>query len=321
MSDKILKRLLKIVNLLIAPVLILAATYVLFRLLGQHKFSDILDAMENTDHKRFLAACVFVALNYLVLTLYDTLAFRYIKRDTPYYRIGVAAFCSYTFSHNLGFALLSGGAVRYRLYSRWGLKASEIAKVIFFSGAHFWLGLSLVGAAVFMIEPDTAGFSIGITAETAPFVGVAVALPSIIYLLATLLCRREFSIKGFTFTLPTTSLALMSLLVSCVDWLLAASVLVMLLPAHAGLGFAEVTVGFALSQFAGIASHVPGGIGVLEAVLVYTLHQYIDSDVAFGACLLFRIIYYIIPFILGFTALTVLEIRNRQKKLAEKLLR
>lgn len=319
MSEHHLRRILKLVNLLIAPVLIIAAAWVLLKLLGEHKFSDILTAIENTDRTRFFAACFFVAMNYLVLTLYDTLAFRYIKKDTAYRRIGVAAFCSYTFSHNLGFSLLSGGAVRYRLYSRWGLSASEVAKVIVFSGGHFWLGLSIIGAAVFFIVPETAGYSVGIPASLAPIAGVVVSLPAVIYMLATIFYKRSFTLKGVQVDMPGPKLAALSLAVAAVDWLLAASVLVMLLPARAGLGFAEITVGFALSQFAGVASNVPGGIGVLEAVLVYTLHKYIDSDVAFGACLLFRIIYYIIPFIMGFLALTFLEIRGRRnREAAEK---
>jgi uncharacterized membrane protein YbhN (UPF0104 family) len=317
MSEQSLRRILKYVNILVAPVLIIAAGWVLFRLLGEHKFSDVIAAIENTDRSRFIGACFFVATNYLVLTLYDTLAFRYIRRNTAYRRIGIAAFCSYTFSHNLGFSLLSGGAVRYRLYSRWGLSASEIAKVIVFSGGHFWLGLSIIGAAVFFIVPEPAGYSVGISAKMAPLAGLIISLPSVIYMLATIFYRKTLTLKGVEIEMPRPKLAALSLAVACVDWLLAASVLVLLLPARAGLGFAEITVGFALSQFAGVASNVPGGIGVLEAVLVYTLHKYIDSDVAFGACLLFRIIYYIIPFLLGFLALTFLEISGHRKKPSE----
>src|SRR6188472_374130 len=90
-------------------------------------------------------AMVYTALNYLILTGYDQLAFLYIRRPIGRWQIAMASFVGYAIANNVGFALLSGTSARYRFYSRWGLSGQEISRVVLFYSGTFWLGLLVLG--------------------------------------------------------------------------------------------------------------------------------------------------------------------------------
>src|SRR4030095_2480984 len=109
-------------------------------------------------------ALVLTALNYAVLTGYDFLAFMYIGRHQPWQRVVMASFLAYAISNNVGFAMLSGASVRYRFYTRWGITAEELSRIVFSSVVTFWLGLLLIGGLSLAIGPLPR--ELGVTAKT-----------------------------------------------------------------------------------------------------------------------------------------------------------
>ena len=101
--------------------LFLAAAWAIHRELAAWTFADIADAVGGLDGSRVALAILAAALSYAVLSLYDPLALRHQGNAMPLRRGALASFVGYAFSHAMGMPLLTGGAVRYRLYSAWGL--------------------------------------------------------------------------------------------------------------------------------------------------------------------------------------------------------
>src|SRR5205085_3931249 len=125
--------------------IITIAAVALYRILRTIDAGEVLDALTTTDWRDFSIAALCVAGGYFTLTFYDLFALRTIGRyDVPYWAAALAAFTSYSVGHNVGASVFTGGAVRYRVYSAWGLTAVEVAKICFVAGLTFWLGNATV---------------------------------------------------------------------------------------------------------------------------------------------------------------------------------
>ena len=133
------------VGVLLSVTIIAVAGVVLYRMLGDIDFEEVIDAMEAVEKHDVVNAAMFVAAGYFTLTFYDLFAVRTIGRaDIPYRVAALAGFTSYAVGHNIGASAFTGGAVRYRIYSRYGLSAIDVAKVCFVAGLTFWLGNATV---------------------------------------------------------------------------------------------------------------------------------------------------------------------------------
>jgi phosphatidylglycerol lysyltransferase len=228
-----------------------------------------------TPPSHLLLALALTVLNYLVLTGYDLLAFRYVGKVLPRWHVAGAAFLAYAISHTVGFAMLSGASVRYRFYSRWGVTAEELSRIVFSYSVTFWLGLSALGGLSFVVSAlpgmqDLPGHQL-----IAP-VGWGLMLAVAGYLLATVVRREPLRVHGFTVPLPGPALAGQQLLVSAIDWALAGAVLYVLLP-PSPLSFLTFLGSFLVAILLGMVSHVPGGVGVFEGLMVLLLKPYLSS--------------------------------------------
>jgi hypothetical protein len=133
---------------LLGLLLFAGALWVLHYELKAYRFHDVMLSLEDLPRKRFFAALVLTCSSYLVMTGYDALALRYVQHPLPYGKFGLASFISYAFSNNMGFGMIAGGSVRYRLYSAWGLSALEITKVVGLNSlAYFWTKRTPDGSA------------------------------------------------------------------------------------------------------------------------------------------------------------------------------
>ena len=102
---------------------------------------------------RILAALVLTVLNYAALTGYDLLAFAYIENPLSRWRVAGASFLAYAVANSVGFAMFSGAAVRYRFYTRWGVTAQELSRIVFSYSVTFWLGLLALGGISLVTSP------------------------------------------------------------------------------------------------------------------------------------------------------------------------
>src|SRR5207237_5270557 len=138
-------------------VIIVSAAVVLYRILRGTNFSDVVVALKATEPSDVLLAGLFVAAGYFTLTFYDLFALRTIGANNIPYRIAaLAGFTSYSIGHNIGASVFTGGAVRYRIYSAWGLSAIDVAKICFVAGLTFWLGNVAVLGLGIAYEPWAA---------------------------------------------------------------------------------------------------------------------------------------------------------------------
>src|SRR3954463_5847663 len=157
----------------IAMAVIALAAFLLYRTLSNYSYDQIADSLAAIPGWRFAMAILCAAGSYLCLTGFDWLAPRYIGQNLPYPYVALTSFCSLSLGHNIGFAALSSGAVRYRFYSRWGLNAEEVAKVIVFCGATVGLGLMVLAEVALLFSPQLAGAVTGLTRSTLTGLGVA----------------------------------------------------------------------------------------------------------------------------------------------------
>ncbi len=301
-----------------APFLVVAlfalAILVLRRELAAHSYSEIVGQIRSLSRETLLGAIGLTIFGYGILTRYDALAMEYVGRRIQPFKIIVASFTAYSLSQTLGFAMFTGGAVRYRFWSSWGLSAPEIARAVGFAGVTLWLGAVTLTGLALLIEPGALS---GVTAlHPALFrvIGALLLLAVVAYLLVPLLRREPVSLFGWSFEIPRPIRAFEQLLLSCVDWCLAAGVLYLLLPNTPGLRFPAFIGLFVLAQVAGLVSHVPGGLGVFDTLIVVALEPYASAGTVLGALVAYRAIYYLLPFLVGVSLLVGTEaIRHRTR--------
>lgn len=292
-----------------------AAVWILHRELSSFHYADLARALGALPADRIVLALGLTAANYAVLTGYDALALRYVRHPLPHRRVAFASFVGYAVSNTLGFPLLTGAPVRYRLYSRWGVPALEIAKIVAFYTTTFWLGLLTVGGIAFLVDPLATPAFLHAPVATLRPVGAFLLLLLVGYLASSLAHRRELRLRRITLSVPGPRLALAQVAISSLDWMLAAAVLYVLLPPGT-LSYPAFLGVYALGQLLGLISHVPGGVGVFESVLLLFLTPGLPAPEVLGVLLVFRGIYYLTPLAVASLALALYEARALRGRLA-----
>src|SRR4029078_5634971 len=241
-------------------------------------------------------AALFVAAGYLTLTFYDLFALRTIGRsEVPYWAAALAGFTSYSVGHNVGASVFTGGSVRYRIYSGWGLNAIEVAKLCFVAGLTFWLG----NAAVLGLGILYAPLAASATDQLPPWLNRTAAVVDLMrlsfYVWWVWQRPRVVGRSGWSVTLPGGPLTLLQIGIGIIDLSFCALAMYMLMPEEPNISFVALAFIFVAATLLGFASHAPGGIGVFDAAMLVALWQFDKEDVLAGL-LLFRLLYYIVPF-------------------------
>lgn len=298
---------------LISIVLLAGAFWVLHRELTLHHPRDFWLAIGALPMRRILLALLLSALGYLILTGYDALGQRYVRHRVGARRTLFTGFVGYAFSQALGLPWLTGGSLRYRLYTAWGLSGVEIAQIIAFAGLTYWLGvLSLAGTALAVAPANAAGV-VSLPLWTIRAMGLAVLAVPLGYLTATWLRREPIQVLGWSIQPPPFPLAAIQVGVGCLDWTIAASVLYTLLPAGAHVPFGTFVAVYVIAHAAGVLSHVPGGLGVFESVVVLAFRGQLEAPVLLGSLVVYRVVFHLVPFLTAATLLTVYEGRERRE--------
>jgi phosphatidylglycerol lysyltransferase len=289
-------------------VLVLAAA-VLHRELAAYSIRELMEAARAIPAERLGRALVCTTLAYAVLPGYDAMALRYIGFRLPLHRTAFASFIAYAFSQMLGFPLLTGGSVRYRLWSAWGLSTAQIARAVGFVAFSFALGMLTVGGLAFVLDPASTAEMLGLPASSLRALG-ALSL-GLVALYAWWCLRGRHSIRLGSLRVPAPSPGLLGaqLVVPTLDWALAGTALYVLLPGGHGLTLVAFLGIFLLAQFAGLVSHVPGGLGVVETILILLLRPYAPLTALVGSLIAYRAVYYLLPFCVGVLLLAQYELR------------
>lgn len=294
-----------------------AALVLLQKELESYHYRDLMRQVWTLPHSHLALALLLTAVAYAVLPGYDAIALAYVDHPLPVGRIAFGSFIAYALSHSLGFPLLSGGPVRYRFWSVWGLSTSEIAQAISFAGATFVIGMIAVAGFVFLLEPTSTIRLLRLPVTSLRPLGALCMVLVAAYLVLSATRYKTFRFFEWEFPVPSTRLALAQLLVAVVDWTTAGAVLYVLLPPGYHLSFLPVLGVFLIAQFAGILSHVPGGVGVFEAVVVVLLRPYLPAASIVGSLLAYRATYYLLPLVIALAFLIAFEVQRQRDRVAE----
>jgi phosphatidylglycerol lysyltransferase len=269
--------------------------------------ADVASAFSALQPWQIGAALALTAVSYAALTLYDVIALRMIGRPQPWRTAAFASFTSYALSHNLGLSLVTGGSARLRLYGRAGVPAADVLRVVAIAGITFWGGLFTVASAAILIHPSS--LPVSLAGRGMPVAAAVVLVATAALILAGLRGRRTIHLRGWSLPLPTAAEAAAQIGVSCVDLVAASAALYVLVPGASLHAFAPFVLAYVLACAAGLISHVPGGLGVFEAVLAATLPGPPAELIA--ALIAYRVVYYLIP--LGAAALLLATMEARRE--------
>ena len=303
---------------LIAVVLFGAALWVLHDALREFHYHHILAQLRAIPHSQVLTALGLTALSYLILTSYDHLAISYIRHPLGSVKVSLSSFISYAFSNSMGLSLLTAGSIRYRLYSAWGLSAEEVARLVAFTVLTFWLGIVTVGGTVFLVEPPDMLALHHLSIHSARPIGLLFAALVAGYLLAVSFRKRPFRLRNWILPLPSIRLAWTQLLIGSLDWLLAGSVLFVLLPESTRPSLVPFLGIYLLAQIAALISNIPGGVGVFESIILLSTPG-IPADALLGSMLIYRCIYYLLPLSLAALLLGGIELLQKKPRITQAL--
>ncbi|MEH2372252.1 lysylphosphatidylglycerol synthase domain-containing protein [Nostoc sp.] len=279
--------------------------------LHEYNYRDILNSLAAIPKSRLSWAVWLTALGYLVMIGYDMLGFSYINRSLSWNKIALTNFISSAFSNTIGFALLTGSAIRYRFYSSWGVSAVAIAQVIAFANFTFWLGMFAVAGLLFIINPLKIPTQLHLPFTTVRPIGVIFLLLVAAYLLGSIFIKQPLIIRGQEFRFPSLKISLVQIAISGFDWILAAAVLYAVLPTNISLSYLDFLGIYLLAMFAGVVSNVPGGLGVFETVILLILSSKVSAAAILGSMLAYRGVYYFLPLLVAAGLLGLYEIRFR----------
>ena len=312
------KQILKKLGVLFSVAVIVFACYMLYHKLRNINGAAVYEAMKETDPKLIGLAALSVAAGYFTLTFYDWFAVRAIgKTNVPYRINALAAFTSYSIGHNVGASVFTGGAVRYRIYSAWGLNAIDVAKICFLAGLTFWLGNAAVLGMGIAYHPEAASA----IDQLPPWLNRVLAfvlLGGLAGYVAWVWAKpRSVGHGTWSVVLPGGPLTLLQIVIGIVDLGFCALAMYMLVPNEPDLGFVVVAVIFVAATLLGFASHSPGGLGVFDAAMLVGL-ELMDQEKLLAGMLLFRVLYYLTPFFISVILLTSRELimGARSKRLA-----
>jgi glycosyltransferase 2 family protein len=254
------------------------------------------------------ALCVIGA--FCTLTFYDFFALRTIgKVHVPYRIAALSSFTSYSIGHNIGATVFTGGAIRFRIYSDYGLNAVDVAKICFISGLTFWLGNAFVLGLGLAWHPQAASAMDLLPPAVNRLIALGCLAGIAIYFtwLSMGENRRELGQNGWKVVLPSWRLTLLQILIGVIDLGFCALAMYLLMPAQPGIDFISLAVVFILATLLGFASHAPGSLGVFDAAMLVALPQF-GREQLVATLVVFRILYFVIPFSIAITIMGTREI-------------
>jgi len=276
----------------------IVAAGMLYWQLRKYSLMDIAHALGQIPLRNLVYASFACLAGYISLSFYDFLALRYVGRSVSWWKWMLAGILGFAISNNAGHAVVSGGAIRYRLYTRWRIRAGEILNMLVFSGFTYFLGCASIMILGYFLVPhslfeDSVGAKVGINGL---FIFSAAALGA--YFAMTVFFRnKNVKIGSTKFHVPNTEIAFLQMLLGMADNILAGMVLYFCMEPFVQIPFGTYIGLFVIAQTAGVFSQVPGGIGVFESIFLLALPDEVSRASIFGALLAYRIIYYVIPLI------------------------
>ncbi|PRH84581.1 hypothetical protein C5L14_25600 [Labrys okinawensis] len=299
-------------GLLVGLAIFTIAAAALYQIFSGITWSEVNNAVSRIAWGQVALAFLATALSYGALIGYDLLALRHVgARQVPLPVIAFTSFISHAFTYTLGFGVLTGGAVRWRIYQAHGLKPALILAVGALTTLTFWLGIATVAAICLLFQPSVLAPLDGLAPGLNLAIGLAVLGGVALWVIVSAVRPRTISVGEHAMPLPGPGATLGAILVGLLDTVAAAGALWLIMPAGPDAGFMSFLAVFAVATVLGVISHVPGGVGVFETTLILAQPQIPAADMLVSL-ILFRLVYYVVPFAIACLMFGGYEIRQRQ---------
>ncbi len=290
------------------------AAYMLYLQLSKYHLQDIKDALFSIPKQNLIYACVASFVGYVALSSYDFLALKYIGRKLAAWKWIFVGFIGFSVSNNAGHAIVSGGAIRYRLYTRWRFHGEEIVKMVTFSGFTYLVACFFLVIMGYILTPDHAFGDGSVSKMTTSITALCSLIGLGIYFWASFFYKKPIVIKEIEFDIPTPKMALAQVFIGGADILMASLVLYFSLIPFVDIPF-DVFIGvFLIAQVLGVFSQVPGGLGVFEGLFMFIIPGEHNQAMLFGALIAYRIIYYLLPLVFSGIILISYELMLRHAR-------
>ena len=297
------------IGVAIGLLIVLIAGAALFRLLRDIDLDEVVAALRAKSVREVAIAGGFVLAGYVTLTLYDFFALRTIGRNTVPYRIAaLAGFTSYAIGHNLGATVFTGGAIRFRIYSAWGLSIIDVAKIAFVTGLTFWLGNAFLLGFGMSYAPVAASAVNQLPAWVNRGIGLSGLMFIVGYLIWLIPRPRVVGRSDWRIVLPGLRLTVVQIGIGVLDLTLGALAMYTMLPDHPSIDFVTLLVIFVTATLLGFLSHAPGSLGVFEAAMLVGLPLF-QKEGLLASLLIFRLLYFVFPLFLAALLLGLRELR------------
>ncbi|MDD2389842.1 MAG: bifunctional lysylphosphatidylglycerol flippase/synthetase MprF [Desulfobacterales bacterium] len=292
-----------------------AVAWLLHRELSAYRLEDIFHNLSLIPSFRLWGAVLLTVAGYSAMTGYDALALHYIQHPIGYSKSALASFIGYAFSNNIGFSMIAGASVRYRLYSVWGLSVIEISRVVLFCTVSVWLGFFFLFGVMSVMAPEAVPPSIHLPFASMWWPGFFCLAVVAGYTAVAGIRKKPIAIRGEAIRWPRIGLVPWQAGIGAADWSLAAGVLYLLIPkGSSDISFSLFLGAFLLAQLAGLVSQVPGGLGVFESVFTVLLSPVIPAPQILGGLLAYRMVYYWLPLAVAAVLLGGHELFRGKKK-------
>ena len=286
--------------------------------LSQVHLKQVRAAISAVPAWRIVAALGLTTISYLALTGYDHVALAAVGKPLPWRASAVGSFTSYTLSHNLGLAMLTGGSARYRVYSAAGLDLTEVAQVSVLTGITFWAGvIGIAGMAMVAVPAQVPTGTWELAPAILRLIGVVLLAAIAVLPIARMLGRESIGWGGFRLPIPTLAQQARLVIVSVIDLVAAAAVLFVLIPGLSPGIFPGFFVAYAAALLIALVTHVPGGLGVFESVVLGLVP--VARPELFAALLLYRLAYYLLPLAIAGVGVGIAEGHRLRKPIGRGL--
>ncbi|MDR3274641.1 MAG: phosphatidylglycerol lysyltransferase domain-containing protein [Endomicrobium sp.] len=309
-----MKKWIKFVLVPLSFLAFLGALALLHNQLKNLSYIDIINALKAIPAFKITIALFLALLYYLVLGGYDVIAFKYIdaKVQLKPKDILFTCFISNILGSNTGYSMLFGGSIRYRLYSIYNVSMVDVTKVLLFSSATIWLGLLTIGGFIFTFVPSSLEGMVNFNFSTRTL-GIFFITVVILYIMLSILHSKSIKVFKWTINFPEIRIVSSQIILATSDWLIASLILYILLPGGEISYFVLLKV-FLVSQFVGIISQVPGGMGFFEASIALMLPNSASNPGVIGGLLAYRAIFYFFPLLIALVLLGSFELMIITKK-------
>jgi glycosyltransferase 2 family protein len=295
------------VGLALSATILLVSGIVLYHRLRGLDWGAVASAVAAVSPAHIAGAALFVGCGYVTLTLYDWFALRAIgARQVPWRVAALTGVTSYAIGHGLGAMAFVSAAIRYRVYSRWGLGVVDVVKICFIAGLTFWLG-NITALSIGMTSMPAAARAVDQLPEWGNRLIGAGVLTALIAYLVWVWGRRPFvGVNGTGVNLPSGRMTLLQIGIGLTDLSCCSLVMYLLMPSLPAVDFVVLAVIVVFGTLLGFLSHAPGSLGALDATMLIGLPAFDRAELV-ATLLLYRLLYFVAPFALALIALGLRE--------------